>query len=510
MRLAVTTGTAEAVGVRRPTATGVAVAAARQLKKIPLAAWICALVACLNAATWSIVVPPFQMPDEPSHFAYVQQLAETGRLPVGSAAEAYSREERLAMRGLNQGATQFTPEVGAIASRSEQRALEHDLGAAGPLREPLSAGVADSEPPLYYALETIPYELGSGGTVLDRLELMRLLSALMAGVTGLFAFLFIRETLPSVPWAWTVGGLGVALTPMLAENSGAVNPDAMLFAVCAAIFYCLARAFRRGLSGRLAVAIGALSAIGFLTKLNFVGLAPGVALALVILTVRAARVSKRAACRSLALALAIAATPVLVYALINALSQHPALGAAAGASTLSHGSLSAEISYIWQFYLPRLPGMTNYFPEVLTSRRLWLDGFIGLFGWVDTPFPGWVYEAALVPTAAIAALCIRALAVERRRLPARLPEILVYAVMSIGVMVLVGADSYVSDVLLHIGPFLEPRYLLPMVPLFGALLALAARGAGTRWGPIVGSLIVVLMIAQDLFGQLQTISRFYG
>jgi 4-amino-4-deoxy-L-arabinose transferase-like glycosyltransferase len=85
---------------------------------------------------------------------------------------------------------------------------------------------------------------------------MRLFSALMAGLTALFSWLFIREALPAVPWAWTVGGLGVALMPLLGFISGALNPDAMLFAVCAALFFALARAFRRGLTLRLALAIG--------------------------------------------------------------------------------------------------------------------------------------------------------------------------------------------------------------------------------------------------------------
>ena len=37
-------------------------------------------------------------------------------------------------------------------------------------------------PPLYYALEAIPYRAGYGLDFLDRLFLMRLLSALLAGV----------------------------------------------------------------------------------------------------------------------------------------------------------------------------------------------------------------------------------------------------------------------------------------------------------------------------------------
>jgi hypothetical protein len=62
-------------------------------------------------------------------------------------------------------------------------------------------GGASSDPPLFYALETIPCGLAASDTLLDHLELMRLFSALMAGLTTLFVFLFLRETLPSAPWA---------------------------------------------------------------------------------------------------------------------------------------------------------------------------------------------------------------------------------------------------------------------------------------------------------------------
>jgi hypothetical protein len=58
--------------------------------------------------------------------------------------------------------------------------------------------------------------------------------------------------------------------------------------------------------------------------------------------------------------------------------------------------------------------------------------------------------------------------------------------------------------------FTEPRYLLPMLALWGAVLALAARGAGRRWGPSAGALIVVLVLAHDLFSQLQVIARYYS
>ena len=82
--------------------------------------------------------------------------------------------------------------------------------------------------------------------------------------------------------------------------------------------------------------------------------------------------------------------------------------------------------------------------------------------------------------------------------------------MAIGLLALVGAASYLTDVVDHGRPFNDPRYLLPLVALLGAALALAARGAGRRWGPAAGTLIVVLMLAHDVFSQLLVISRYYG
>ncbi len=474
------------------------------------AAWICALVACLSAASWSIVTPPFQVPDEPSHFAYAEWLAETGRLPT-SGESSYSPAENAVLEALHSLEVRFNPAVGTISSAAQQRRLEAVLARPQPGHGAGEAGVAASEPPLYYALEAVLSMLASGGNLLDQLALMRLLSALMAGASALFVYLFLREALPAAPWAWTVGALGVALFGLLGFMSGAVNPEAMLCAVSAALFYCMARAFRRGLTPRLAVAIGAVTAVGFLTKLNFVGLAPGVALALILLTRRAARTSGRSAYRSLALAAVIGASPVYIYALVNALSHRATLGLASSGLHLTgrHGSPLDELVYIWQFYLPRLPGMASDFPGISPMRQIWFDRTVGMYGWLDTYFPDWVCSVALIAAGVIAALCVRALVGSRAALRARLPELAVYAVIAVGVLGLVGADSYLSFPT-RAGAYSEPRYLLPLAALFGAVLALAARGAGRRLGPAVGTLIVLLILAHDIFSQLLTVARFYG
>ncbi|HVR05109.1 MAG TPA: DUF2142 domain-containing protein, partial [Solirubrobacteraceae bacterium] len=473
------------------------------LARVPTAAWICALVATLNAVSWSVLTPPFQVPDEPSHFAYVQHLAETGHLP-SSAKEVFPPAEEVALTDLDQREVRFAAENPTISTQAQQERLE--VGLAEPLSrsQPGDAGLAASQPPLYYALETIPYALGTGGTVLDRLELMRLFSALLGGLTALLTFMFIREALPGARWAWTVGGLAVALMPALAMMAGAVNPDALLFALSSALFYCLARGFRRGMTRGLAVALGATIAAGCLTKLTFAALLPGALAGLLLL---AARGGQRRGYRLLALALGVAAVPAGIYALRDASSGTPSTHVFSGALGLAgHHSLTGALGYLWQLYLPRLPGMTPAFHGT-NGSLLWFDTMVGQYGWLDTSFQPWAVEIALVAAALLAVLLVRALVADRRRLRTRWLELGVYALMGLGVLLAIGLDEYIHGAQ---GEYLEYRYLLPLVALMGAGLALAARGAGRRWGPVAGALIVMLFLAHDLFSQLLVISRYYG
>ena len=483
----------------------------RALARMPVAAWGCALVALLNAGSWAFITPPFLALDEPAHFAYVQYLAETGRLP-NSSGLSYSEEEQRVLFDLRQPIVRFRPEDRPVYPPSVQRTLASDLN------RPLSrvsegdAGVAAGEPPLYYALASIPYLVGSGESILYRLELMRLLSVLMAAATALLVFLFLCEALPSAPWAWPVGGLGVAFAPLLGYASSSVDPDSLLFLISAAAFYLLARSFRRGLTLARALAIGLLCVVGLLAKLNFLGLYPGLLLGLVLLARRQSRLDGPAVYRRVLLpAMLLAFGPLIAYELLN-LSFNggtvQTVSGGAGVLAGAHRSLAGALSYSWQFYLPRLPWMHSDFGSISMSR-VWYRDVIGMYGWGETTFPKWVYNLSLVPVAIIFALCARQLLGMRAGIRARASELLTYAVMAVGLLSLVAAAGYVQFPA-NRTEFVEARYILPLVVLWGAVLVLAARGAGRRWGPAVGALIVSLVIAHDLFSQLQVIARYYG
>jgi hypothetical protein len=210
--------------------------------------------------------------------------------------------------------------------------------------------------------------------------------------------------------------------------------------------------------------------------------------------------------------IAVAATiAVALAAIVAGAAGNSAFGSPAKTirSIAQHGSLLGRANYIWQFYLPRLPGMPNDFPGIFTTRQIWFDGLVGLYGWLDTTFPAWVYDAALVPAIGLALLCGRTLIASRGALVRRRGELATYALMAAGLLILVGSASYTGFPQIA-GAYAESRYLLPLLALMGAALALAARGAGRRWGPTVGVLILVLFAAHDIFSQLQVIARYYG
>ncbi|HEU4702782.1 MAG TPA: DUF2142 domain-containing protein [Conexibacter sp.] len=465
-----------------------------------------AAVAALSAAAWSFATPAFQVPDEVAHVAYVQSLAETGRPHAHPPALTISPEQAVMMRDTGFGSVAGRTSRAAAWSRHQPPQLEADLRRPLPRRASVAAGEAEPEPPLYYALEAIPYRAAHGATLLDRMMLMRLFSALLAGVTALLCFQFVRECLPAKPWAWTVGGLGVALMPMLGFIDGGVNPDALLFALSAGLFLCVARAWRRGATPRLALAIGLLIAAGVLTKVNFYALVPGALLGFALAARRTTLAWDRRVLRLVAGAALLACGLFAVGAAFEALVWHRSLVAARPVAPESHVSLWSHLGYVWQVFLPRLP----FQPQTALSEpgyQQLFQSFVGAFGQMAVWFPTWVYRVLAVGFALVGLLVVRMLHADPRELRWRSGELLGYAAMAGALLVLIGLSA---DLRRHLVAIVQGRYLLPLLPLFGALLALGARGAGERWGRSTGVAIVATVAALGIFGQLLTIAWFYA
>jgi 4-amino-4-deoxy-L-arabinose transferase-like glycosyltransferase len=484
----------------------------RLARRLPRAGWICVAVALLNGFAWSLITPPFHVPDEISHVAYVQYLAETGDAPRHVAGDYMSEEERRTLESLR-----FFAVVGQAANRpiwtaGEQRGLDAVEAARLDRVSDGSSSTAVNNPPLFYALQTVPYELASGGSLLDRLFAMRMLSVLLSALTVLCVFLFLRELFPRSPWAWATGALAVAFQPLFGFVATGVNNDSGLFLASAFLFWMLARTLRQGLTRRRGLAIGLAVGLGLVTKLTFVALVPAAGLALLALALRSAPGRRREAVAAVGVAAAAAAVPLVVYLGLNELWDRQVFGALVGTEAVQFdgraGSLREELSYIWQLYLPRLPFQADMFAGE-AFRTVWLNGLIGRFGWLDYGFEPWVYDLGFGIAAAVAALAVVGALRALSALRAHWIEVAVYGLAVAGLMVVIGHPGYAS----RIGapyPFEQARYLLPLLPLYAGVLVLAARAAGSRWAPTVGALLVVIAATHSVFAQLITIARYYG
>ena len=470
-----------------------------------------AAVAVAAAAGWALTTPAFQVPDEPQHVAYAQYLAETGELPRPEPLGVFSPEEGAVFESIAFNNVISNPTGRAAWSDADEQQLEQRLAEEpGRLSEGGGSNTTNN-PPLYYAVQVIPLELTSSGDFLDRLLAMRLLSALLAGLTAGFAFLFLRELLPGTPWAWTAGALALALQPLLGFISGGVNNDAGMYAAGAAVLWLVARAFRRGLDRGTAIGIGAAMGLGIVTKVSVLGLVPGLLVVLGVLLARADATGRRQVLARAGLATAVAALPVLAYLVLNATVWDRPLWAASATSSAALGGRPAHVteflSYLWQFYLPRLPFMTDL-QSGLPLFNVWFKGFIGRYGWLDTTPPEWAYTIAVAIYGGVIALAAAALWRGRRALAGRRGEVLAYATLVAGFLVLVGWAGYTGR-LSNGFIFEQTRYLLPLGALFAALIALAARGAGARMGPAVGTALVVLVCGHALLSALLVVGRFY-
>jgi 4-amino-4-deoxy-L-arabinose transferase-like glycosyltransferase len=493
-------------------------AISQAVSRIPLAAWLCAAIAFANALTFSLIVPPFQAPDEPEHYAYTEYIAQTGRLPSAAPpATEFSAEEQAALDGLYSPLTLGGENFGRPAWTESEAAHVKALLARARSRTGQGGLTGETDnPPLYYALAVVPYKL-AGGSFLDRLQAMRVFSALLSALTVMFVFFFVREALRSPPWGAPIAALLVALQPQVAFIAGSVNNDNLMFTASAALLWLLARAFRRGLDARLGAAIGAALAVGLLSKLTFIGLLPGVAVALLALCVRLPEGrDRRAALSGAGLAVLIAGIPVCAYVVLNSAVWHRSLFQGAigsvsvgggGTGTPVRGNTRELLSYIWQFYLPRLPGMHPQFSGY-PLWNVWFQGLVGRFGLLDYTFPRWVDWLFLAIFLALVGLAVRALVLDRLRVRARWRELLTYAVLAAGLALAIARAGFPYHLKTHF-VFEQARYLFPLLGLYGLFVATALRGAGRRWGAVLAVVLVVIAVGHDLFAQLLTLQRYY-
>ncbi len=409
-------------------------------------------------------------------------------------------------RPLNRGAG--TAAESALADnlllRAEKQASRDNGG--GP-------STASAQPPLYYALLTIPYRLTSWASLPVRLEAMRLVSVLIFAFGAAFSTLFVRELLPRYPQAALAGGVAIALSPYTAFISSGVNPDALLLTVSTALLLVLVRASRRGLDTPHAAAIGLLIGAGLLTKLTFLAfVGPGMA-AFALLIFREWRRRLAIPWRRMAwFAGALLVLPALTLAWL-AITGREVRPSGTSTPPLAVGAVTASnsrelVSYAWQLFLPPLPLMDKQFP-FSALREIWISGYAGRYGWLDYSAPASVNNAAVRVVSVVGVLTSLLIVKKRKSIRRRWVECVVGCFFVCSLWAIIAKAGY--DYRRVTGAtFEQPRYLFPIAAFWALLVGSACASLGRRIAPYSATVLIAIFCLHNLTGFALTIARYYG
>lgn len=467
-------------------------------RRVPLPLQSLLFAVFLLSAAWALLMPPFQAPDEPPHFGYVQTLVEEFEIPGHERGQPFSSEQSLAANASNAPqvkANVLSKPQWSEAAYEEWRAAESRLepgGRADGGGSESGGNTAAANPPLYYGYAGIPYVAGGAWDIFGRLHLMRLWSALLLLVSvsaswALMGELFGRDRLLQLTGAAFVG-----LQPMATFISASVTPDSLLIASFALSLWLGVRLLNRGLTIARGSALCGAVAVAVLTKGTGYALVPGALLVLTVGLWRARRARRSAGealpgARAVAVPAAVLALPVAAWLAIASASGTRAINELGG--RLGGGMGAPEtpglLSYLWQFYLPHLPFQTALvgYPR-LPAWDYWLKGSWASFGYLEVNFPGVVY--GLIAAATLVILAGGAAALVRARRSADLAAVAFVALVALCLL----AGLHAIDFRNLGRPFMQGRYLLPLLPLLGVCAAGALRLLPARRRPAVAGLAV--------------------
>ncbi len=481
------------------------------MKRIPAPLAALLAVAFILGTTWATLTPAFQAPDENSHTAYAQILAERFKLPGIEGRPGQSTEQRAAASALNSdqvaGVLLTRPEWSRAA---EQRWAELDA-TLGPAARKDGGGPnpASPNPPLSYLADAAAYRV-AGGDLFTRQWAMRMTSVLAFLLAVLAAWLLAGEVFARDRMLQLAAAGTIALQPMIGFLAGAVMPDPLVIALSTLALWFGARILKRGLTTHDALALGLVVGAACVTKSASFVLLPAALLAVGVGAVRARRSgAARVAVPVLAAGAGLVATLgawIVIARVIGRAAASQVGGTATGASALDIRELG---SYVWQFYLPRLSFQTP-FPrtsEAIPVFEYWVKGLWANFGWLEVHFGDPVYYVIAGAMVLVAGLAISTAIRMRRSIDWALAAFFLLALLT------AVAGLHWTEYRQFSGgatSFIQGRYLLPLAGIGGLAVALALRQFTPRTRALLTGVWLSLIFTLTLFSLALSWDRFYA
>jgi 4-amino-4-deoxy-L-arabinose transferase-like glycosyltransferase len=414
------------------------------------------LVTAVKQLALALAYPPFQGHDEVAHLGYERVLADAHRLPTFSdrlpaSLEPYSR---------------YTLDWPALYSANH--------------------------PPLYYVLAWPFYRL-AGANELAQLYAMRLLAVPLFLLTVWCAWQLATTLFPGDVFLALTVPAAIAFQPQLSFEGAIVNNDVLASACGALLLWLAARALRRGLSVRLALALGVTLGLGLLSKATltvFLPLVGGVA----------AWVCWPRPWRSLRTADWWRATMPRAAALVGPsvllpLPWYLHLKHTYGDFTAFHAT--QELQRNWNHPAGTFTGLlTSGSFHLERLRETWGD-----FGWKLLPLDTWELRAVYLGTAlcGVGMLVGLGTALWQWRATRRLPGA---AWQPAGVVFLLAAWVLLYGAMLYFGTMFlltQARYVFPVAPAAALLAMLGLRALTPRRWRAPGAALVIGCLAAFQF-----------
>jgi hypothetical protein len=229
--------------------------------------------------TYALIVPPWQMPDEPQHMVHVEVVRRGG---FGAA------DKLLPFKSPPAGLARINADVDhqIVVSMRGTHATRWLPWARGSLAAGVVPGPTElPHPPLYYDVAAVLLRPFGGMPVVARVAILRVLGVALAALVVWCCGAAGRLLFKRKPWAEVTAALAVAV-PTFALFAGAVNNDSLAQPLAALLLLVLlAGVLEAGPLARPLPWLGlvvVLVALGALTKGTFVPLIPVVVVALVV------------------------------------------------------------------------------------------------------------------------------------------------------------------------------------------------------------------------------------
>ena len=375
-----------------------------------------AAAALVQGLFWAVLVPPWQAPDEPSHFAYVQHLYESGTWTPPGRGRPFSMELTRSLRLLHADEIHHDPNCTFAFTPEESRSVKAAVSRPPPASRTLPGegeNGAGHYPPLYYWAGKAGYGVFAKEDVVHRLFGVRLVSVLFFALAVFFSALAVRELAGGDGPTARTAACFVLLLPMHGFIGSSANCDALLFSVSALLVLACARLLRRGGGWRVHLGIAAVIALGCITKPTFVPMAilwPLAALPHLFVRDEGTKEARRRRVTTLVFMGAALALLLFLYLRFGRIYIRFFEDSFARSATQENRSLTA--------YLTRtLLDLAR--PWTKTGKRFY-GSYFADFGWMDTSFPFAVY-LLLVGGAAVSGTWLGRNILPETQRPSRIP-----------------------------------------------------------------------------------------